>query len=395
MTTVYYNFPAITLDLHGRGADNEIQISNAGQPLTNIQLNNVNYSAYSIIVASIPSSTTAPGHLIIKCYADINDTTSNLVYLAVPLKIDLQSDPKTKSDVDKIIDGSGIETVTLNLDNYINDKSDCVVSAINTFPVTITLESEIPIQQHANTNFYDFHKIRPSPSVDSSVKNNKNATTKHQDLDWIMSCELMTEDGPNANLQMDPGTTATTITLFMMVIMISCATYIAAPILYKGLGMFSIATNILDGNHYTINVYWGISLIMLALICFGKGLKSNNTIYYFIAVSLILSYFSATSAILQMKDVGNDGVFAKTDNPLAVYYEMFKGGNDPNSRLINLFGLPLLKIIVFSILCSPFVALCSLIFFDEQPLFALNIGLYILAAVLYLFLIFFTTSTPK
>ena len=156
MTTVYYNFPAISLSLQGLGStsSNEIQLPHVGQPLTNIQLNNVNYSAYSVIVASADSVPTNPGHLIVKCYADVNDLTSKLIYLAVPLKVpppDGSTQPS--SDVDNIINASeGNLTVNLNLNNYIKSGGSCVVSSITESPVTVTLDSTsaIPIQQYVN-----------------------------------------------------------------------------------------------------------------------------------------------------------------------------------------------------------------------------------------------------
>ena len=111
----------------------------------------------------------------------------------------------------------------------------------------------------------------------------------------------------------------------MMVIMISCATYIAGPILYNGLGMFTLASKTLGNNHYSINVYWGVTLILLAVMCIVQGIKSNDTIYYFIAIALILSFFSATSGILKLRGVANaeESGFENTDNALKVYSEIF------------------------------------------------------------------------
>ena len=387
MTTVYYNFPAISLSLQGLGSpsSNEIQLPHVGQPLTNIQLNNVNYSAYSVIVASAPSSSTTPGFLIVKCYADVNDTTSNLVYIAVPLKVPPpDGTPQTSSsDVDNIINASGGNmTVNLNLNNYIKSGGSCVVPSINQFPVTVTLDSTsaIPIEQYVNTPFYNIGSI-PSLAVDSNVVTNKNATVQQQDLDWIMSCELLTEDGPTEKQKVDPGTTATTITLFMMVIMISCATYIAGPILYNGLGMFTLAKNIdtSNPNHYSINVYWGVTLILLAVMCISQGIKSNDTIYYFIAIALILSFFSATSGILKMKGVANPegSGFANTEGALNVYWEIFSRNCYSTTGFI-------LKILVFVLLVYSFLAMCGSMASGNQFVFVTHMLMFILVAVLQL-----------
>ena len=83
-TNIYYNFPQITLSLDGVDKPHtaEIVLSTNEQPITNIQLNDENYSAYSV---SIYGQGNNPSHLIVKCYANVNDTASNLIYLAIPL----------------------------------------------------------------------------------------------------------------------------------------------------------------------------------------------------------------------------------------------------------------------------------------------------------------------
>ena len=385
MTTVYYNFPVISLSLQGLGSpsSNEIQLPHVGQPLTNIQLNNVNYTAYSVIIASSGASSTTPGHLIVKCYADVNDKTSNLVYLALPLKVPTPdgTSNNSASDIDNIVNASGGTTsVTLNLNNYIKSGGSCVVPSMNQFPVTVTLDSTsaIPIQQYVNTPFYTVGSI-PSLTVDLNVDTNKNATVQQQDLDWIMSCELLTEDGPTEKQKVDPGTTATTITLFMMVIMISCATYIAGPILYNGLGMFTLASKTLGNNHYSINVYWGVTLILLAVMCIVQGIKSNDTIYYFIAIALILSFFSATSGILKLRGVANaeESGFENTDNALKVYSEIFSRNCYSTTGFI-------LKILVFVFLVYSFLAMCGSMSSGNQFVFVTHMLMFIGVAVLQL-----------
>jgi hypothetical protein len=385
MTTVYYNFPVISLSLQGVASpsSNEIQLPHVGQPLTNVQLNNVNYSAYSVIVASSESSSNTPGYLIVKCYADVNDLTSNLLYLAVPLKVPPPdgSPQPSSSDVDNIINASGgTTTVNLNLNNYIKSGGSCVVPSINSFPVTVTLDSTsaIPIQQYVNKPFYTIGSI-PSLAVNSNVSNNKNAIVQQQDLDWIMSCELLTEDGPTEKQKVDPGTTATTITLFMMVIIISFATYTAGPILYNGLGMFNLASKTLNGNHYSINVFWGATLILLAVMCIIQGIKSNDTIYYFIAIALILSFFSATSGVMKLKGVANaeETGFANTDGALKVYSEIFSRNCYSTTGFV-------LKILVFVFLVYSFLAMSGSMASGNQFVFVTHMLMFIGVSVLQL-----------
>lgn len=384
MTTVYYNFPAISLPLQGvpSPSSNEIQLSHIGQPVTNIQLNNINYSTYSVIVASSQLNSNTPGHLIIKCYADVNDTTSNLIYLAIPLKTPDETKQTTASDVDNIIEAptNGTPTVTLNLNNYIKNGGSCVVPSINSFPVTVTLDSTsaIPIHNYVNNTFYTISSI-PGLAVDSNVANDKNATMQQQDLDWIMSCELLTEDGPTEKHQVDPGTTATTITLFMMTIIIACTTYIAGPILYTNLGMFKLAKDNLGDNHYSINVYWGLILNLVALMCISQGIKLNSAIYYFIAIALILSFLSGTSAVMKLKGVANadDSGFENKGPMFAVFFEIF------SSECYSKTGR-ILKYIIFGFLVAWFFVMAISLASGNQVAFVTNMFIFMCIALLQL-----------
>ena len=360
MSTVFYNFPEILLSLEGMKSPSsqEIQLSNVGQPLTNIQLNNVNYSAKSILIASSPSSSSTPGHLIIKCYADPNDTTSNLIFVAIPLTVEPPngSGKQTLSDVDSIINASGGEMIKLTLNNYIKPNGGCVVPPSPNFPLTITLDSTsaIPVKQYTNnTKFYPVGSVN-SLSVNPNPRDNKNALLKQQDLDWIMTCELLTEDGPTEKTSIDPNSTATTISLLAMSIVIAGATYMASPMLYKELGIFKYVNERLGGNHYSMNVYWYVNLAVTGFLCFIQGIQSTESIYYFISFALFLSYYSGTLGILKLEGVsnpaGND--FAKKDNPYDFYNQIFSKECGSNTGLIikgisiALFFYPLLTLIV-------------------------------------------------
>ena len=394
MTTIYFNFPAITVSLQGVTISNQIQLPKVGQPVTNIQLNNVNYSAYSIIIAQSSSSstnTTEPGHLIVKCYADINDTTSNLVYLAIPLKVVADNPNQPSSDVDNIINATDkTSTVNLDLNKYIKNGGSCHFS-LKDSSVTITLDSTsaIPIKQPVGKSFYNGEI--PNLEIDPNVSSNKNATLQQQDLDWIMSCELLTEDGPTEKQAIDPGTTATTISLFMMTILISIVVYSASPFIYKESGMYTIATTLLDDNHFSINVYWMSILTTLAIFCIVQGIQTNN-IYLFIAVSLILSFFSATSAILKIDNVANSKgtAFAKHDSSFDVFSEIIFSWSCYSST-----GKFLKAILIFLFGCS-FFGLFFSTGFNNQFAFVLSMGGFLFFALAQLIAIsyFNKTSNP-
>ena len=381
MTTVYYNFPAISLSLQGVSSPSsqEIQISSVGQPLTNIQLNNVNYSAKSLLIASSPSMSSSPGHLILKCYADINDATSNMIFIAIPLAVPHPDGTvqRPNSVVDTIINSTGGETVALTLNDYIKPGGNCVVQASTTFPLTITLDSKsaIPVQQHVDKKFYNVGSI-PSLTIDSNPGTNTNAVLQLQDLDWVMSCELLTEDGPTEKTAVDPGTTATTISLFTMAIFIAGITYKFGPVLYQELGMYNFAQNNLQGNHYSINVFWGVNLVILALLCLIHALKTQETVYNFITISLLLSFASATSGVLKIPGISNaDGTgFKNTESMLRVYSEII------STECYSTTGL-IMKIIMVILFIYSFIALTTAIAIGNNSLFVSHLILFLFFSV--------------
>jgi hypothetical protein len=58
MLSLFYNFPEVSLSLTGIDSSKEIRFPHTDQPVTNIQLNNNNYTAYSIFIASTSTATT-------------------------------------------------------------------------------------------------------------------------------------------------------------------------------------------------------------------------------------------------------------------------------------------------------------------------------------------------
>jgi len=379
--------------MEGTDYTKEIQLPTVGQPLTNIQLNDTTYTAYSIIIAKSannPDASTYPGHLIVKCLADVNDTTSNLIYFAVPLVVPTPTEGEPVfSDIDKIINATGGAS-TLTLNNYIKNGNTCVVPPPS-FPLTITLgqESAIPIQssQASFQKFYNSSKLSPTLNLDPNVSQNKNGTLQQQDLDWIMSCELLTEDGPTKTQVVDPGSTATTISLFMMAIMISGATYIAGPIIYKEFGLKSLAENVLKGNHYTINIYWAITLLLTAFLTIIQAISSNHTTYYFIGIALGLCYFAGTSAILKLSGIANaEGTgFGNKDSTFGIYREILFGDCSSMTGKI-------VKIGVWIWLCSSFLGMMGAMKAGADSAFVGSLVMFIIVAFVQLIVVKYFSS---
>lgn len=385
-TQVYYNFPEIELPVQGLDppAAKEIQLSIPGLPSTNIMLHDKNYIAYSFYIASSTGNSEKPMYLIVKCYSDVNDTTSNIVYLAIPLKIQPPNENTSKSsDVDNIISSTkDTASVKVSLNNYISTGDNCIVPPTTSFPLTIILgaDSEIPIKSPPNNaKFYNLGQIPGLAPIDKhDVSSQKNATMKQQDLDWIMSCELLTEDGPAKSEQIDPGTTATTISLFLMAILIAGAVNVIGPIIYTGFGMYDLAQK-LKGNHNSINFFWGVTIFLIAIMCVGQGTKDK--LFYFIAIGLGLSYFAGTSGVLKLEKPGianpDKTWFDNTENPLQIYREIFSG------ECASIVGR-IAKILIFVFLVSSFMATCGAIWAGSSAGVMFSMVMYLAVALLQL-----------
>ena len=381
---VYYNFPEIILPVQGLDtpSSKEIHLSIPGLPATNIMLNDQNYSAYSIFLASETGTSSSPMYLIVKCYADVNDTTSNLIYLAIPTKIDT-SDNAVDTDIDNIINATkSTPVVTLNLNDFIKHPTDanknveCAVTSTNVFPVTITLDTEIRIKNRAETiKCYDINNIS-NFALNPDVKSNKNAFMKQQDLDWIMSCELLTEDGPTKTEKVDPDKTANTISLFLMSILIAGVANFIGPIIYTGFGMYAVAHSLND-NHYSANIFWGATLISVAILCIIQGIKSKDTLFYFIAIGLVLSYFAGTSGVLGLgkTEITKDGNgFDNTEQPLQIYWEILS--YECNSTI----GL-IIKYVLFLLFIGSFCSTGGAIATGSAPTFTISMSIYFTLAL--------------
>jgi hypothetical protein len=141
---------------------------------------------------------------------------------------------------------------------------------------------------------------------------------------------------------------------------------------YNGAGMFNLANSLMDRNHYTINIYWGLILILLGVMCIVQGVKSNDKIYYFIAISFILAYFSSTSAILQMKGVANpEGTgFDKTDRPFRIFWEIFSSECSSTTGYVS-------KLVFFALLIYAFLAMVGSMKTGDHASFVLHIFVFL------------------
>lgn len=365
-TNVYCNFPEINIPMEGASYDKMINLPTNKQPTTNIKLNDVTYCARSICIFS--NTSTTPTHLVVKCNDDITNP-DKFVYFAIPLD---SSGATTNSIVDDIIDASGKSTnIKFDLNRILPEERECYINNINE-QVTIVTETTISVKSYIGKKYInDLNRI----DVIKKTKNGK--LIKQSDLDWIMTCELLTEDdgGPTNKDKLDPDSTATTISFLMMAILIAAVAHASGPIFYQSTGMIALVNKGNGVSHYSINMYWRIILFVLAWLCVGQGVVTQKNIYYFLGIALVLSYFSGTRSILDMdnndveKDENTKWFKTNGKSMFGVFTELYSKGWSVSTVVFGLWlasfgtiiaGLPLKNDIAFITGLSAFL-ICSIV----------------------------------
>jgi hypothetical protein len=312
---VYYNFNPIKVNLGNAGCTQQIKITPTASPQTNVKIHDVNYFADALY---LKYQTTSEYYLIIKCLSDANDQNSNALFFAIQLTPAQRG--AEKSFIDKLLSSGNNKQHTIDLEPFLQDGNGKISNEENR-AITVIAPFKIPFSESI-TNSNIFGSSIAGLKLDADLP----AALTKQDLDWVMSCDLLDENGtpypnPTMNDASQQKDTAYTITFLMMTLLIAGSANMMAPIVYKSGGLQAIAelfrgaSNI--PNHYTINVYWGILLITAAVFCVIQWAISNETLYQFLAISLVLAYFAATRAIVGMDNtIGNDAGngFRNSDN---------------------------------------------------------------------------------
>jgi hypothetical protein len=111
-----------------------------------------------------------------------------------------------------------------------------------------------------------------------------------------------------------------------MTTLIVSAVYYSAPMIYSEFGMHSLAKMLFE-NHITINRYWSLILLIFTILCVSRAGNAKEPIYYFIAISAMLSYFAGTNSILKNPAIGNsnESDFKSRDNSFTIFSEIFSG----------------------------------------------------------------------
>lgn len=330
MTSIYHDFPALTVPLQGTNDHKTIirLLKKAEQPITNIQYNSNNYTAESIVICNYKDAVGTFGYLVIKCYQDPNSTASDLIYVALPLV--MGGNDVAATDIDTIIDGiksKSTSSVAVDIDSYIDDSQKCTVMSTNggeTFPVTITFSKPITLKQ-TNTPPLDFYANTNLSGL--NIGQTKNAQCQKKDLDWIMTCELLGDDGNAKDVKVNVNPpSATTMSYFAMILLIVCAAYYAGPIFYKVSGIEDyVKGNLPNFDHFSVNVFVGFNMLIASIFSIFYGIQ-NGMVFVFIGLSILLSFRAGTVGILSSNEISDN---YKNEN----WFKFYSTGLFPNDEL--------------------------------------------------------------
>jgi hypothetical protein len=383
---VYYNFPKISLNLNGIGdpLQSIIQYTNSsGQTTNNIKYNEQNYSAQNFYF-----KTDAKGnqnYFLVECL----DSNSIPLFIAIPLILSNDGSTHSKTDIDTIISSGNTPDIPLTLNNIISTTKNSIsiytsnnVVTVVTEPFQIstqTLTGVKTIQDNFNTDVI-LSATTANPAIPGTLQ-------LQTDLDWVMTCELLTEDGEVAQI-VEQESAAITITYFMSALIVVCFVYIVSPIFYKELFINRGVLAKLNYNHYAINFYFAIFFIVLSATFLIYGIRTNTRGFYFIFMAIILSFFSGRTAVFAIPGIANSNGtdFAKLDDPFSVFIAFFKGTycHSPGLNVVQRFVYPLL----FSIFGQYIVMFICIILFISTTIAGIvkqNISAFITGIVFYCF----------
>lgn len=349
MTSIYHDFPTLAVPLQGTNDHKTVirLLKTAEQPITNVQYNSNNYTAESIVLCDYKDSVGTFGYFVVKCYQDPNSTSSNLIYVALPLV--MGGNDATETDVDAIINGiksKSSSLVTVDIDSHIDDSQKCTTmgpTAGGEFPVTITFSKPITLKQ-TNVPPLQFY---PNSSLSGlNIGQTKNAQPQKKDLDWIMTCEMLGDDGNSKDVKVNVNPpTATTMSYFAMVLLIVCAAYYAGPMFYKATGIEDYVSGNNSGfDHFSVNVFVGFNMLIAAVLSIFYGLQ-NGAVFSFIGLSILFSFRAGTVGILSSKEISDN---YKNDN----WFKFYSNGLFAKGMVYGIISLVLLTIGISSMSTS-------------------------------------------
>jgi hypothetical protein len=284
MATVYYNFDSITVSLAGLNTKSVIAATQTNAT-TNIQYNDLPYFINQLYFYH--DSNANQNYFVVQTTATPGES-NQCMFFAIP--VDTNSDnAATSTDIDKLFEGSGSGSVTVNLSSCLTDGDNAkIYTATDNGWNTVVVDKHYTIKNNLTANNTITHIDHMNLSTGGSIP----ATIRKQIFGWNMTCSLLGEDENGGQVQ-TPAVkidSMDTMALIVTLLLIVTSFYLSVPVVYK-FYILPIAMTRTNMPLASIDMYWTAICGLTILSLVSYGLKSKLPSYYFFAFTVGLILF--------------------------------------------------------------------------------------------------------
>lgn len=284
MATVYYNFDSITVSLAGLNTKSVIAATQTNAT-TNIQYKDLPYFINQLYFYH--DTNANQNYFIVQTTATPGEF-NQCMFFAIP--VDTNSDPTaTSTDIDKLFEGSGSGSVTVNLSSCLTDGDNAkIYTATDNGWNTVVVDKHYTIKNNLTANNTITHIDHMNLSTGGSIP----ATIRKQIFGWNMTCSLLgeDEDGGEVHTQAVKIDSMDTMALIVTLLLIVSSFYLSVPVIYK-FYILPIAMTRKDMPLASIDMFWTAISILTVLSLTSYGLKAQQPSYYFFAFTVGLIVF--------------------------------------------------------------------------------------------------------
>lgn len=389
-TDVFYNFPKLTVNIPTVSGtpyyqSNPINITYPVQsmPVPNVQLNAINYFATVLYF----SENANKKYLIMHC---VDDVTSPQNYCFFTIELIPGANKENERDFEGCFSAGG-GNIHFTLNNNIAQNDKITIGAAQNNCITILTSTPIKI-------FKPDAIFSVNPPANWQIPSgNTNGSLSQQAMEWNMNC-IITHEDASQNIVKQNGTDINNaLTLFLTSLMIAGGAYTLGPAIYKKIyePINAVATTESGTSYASIDGHWGLTLVSAALACIIVGARNQKPIFYFVAITLCITYLAASQAVkTKLKEQEKTNILSIDGSPINI---LSKFGSHPILSTLMIIFFILMNILgnlkkeipantnVFSAMLISFV-LCAtgLSLWNKDPKISFAFtGIAILLAILW------------
>lgn len=304
MSNIYFNFiELVSFGVAEKAYSGSVKPS-IGTPSANVKYNDDNYFAVKAYLCRDPNGGGG-GIFVIDCVDDVNQPDKHLFFCVML---------KTKSDLSSPVSFESYATggnVRFTLNDQLADNDDAKVYSENG-KTTVIAKNEINIKTDLNSTGYNGSISGLNIAACSSIQND-NAKIIKQSLEWEMNCAVMYEDETEQTIVPDKLDKNDAINLLLTTLLIAGGVYTMGPSIYKALYY-----KMTDVSFESLNGHWGITLISAAVLCIVTGVMFKTKAHYFIAITLLISYFAGSQSVRAFLEKNDPETLNDEGNPFGV-----------------------------------------------------------------------------